>query len=59
MLCEPDFIGMCTAPLFARTYCSTEFDVVATKDHELIIRHDVLLDGTTNVAGLAQFKVVL
>jgi glycerophosphoryl diester phosphodiesterase len=35
-----------------------EFDVVSTKDHHLIIRHDVLLDGTTNILDLEQFKVL-
>jgi len=39
--CNPEFI---------------EFDVVATKDHHLIIRHDVLLDGTTNVLECDQYK---
>lgn len=39
--CHPEFI---------------EFDVVSTKDHQMIIRHDVLLDGTTNVLDTEEFK---
>ena len=34
-----------------------EFDLVATKDQELVIRHENTLSGTTNVAAVASFGV--